>query len=224
MGIAVKDGGEVQKMKGIAFKEGKKGLQEAAAEISGGTRLLLLFFHREGCEGSMKTIDSVLTDDAVVALVERETAPVIINTESSAELAKKYRIDWTPAFVVADESGVELERWVGYLPAEEFMAQLMLSKGLAAFHLDRLVEAEREFDMLIDGFPTSELVPEATYFRGIASLKHGDSASLATMCQIMQERYPDSQWTKRCSIWSHSITQSRRSFVNYSGGGGPGTY
>ncbi len=211
-------------MKSIAFREGEKGLQEALAEISGGTRLLMLFFHKEGCEGSMKTIGSVLTNDAVVELVEREVAPITINVEVSAELAKRYRIDWTPAFVIADESGVELERWVGYLPATEFMAQLILSKGLAAFHLDRLIEAEREFDMLIDGFPDSELVPEATYFRGIASLKHGDTADLSTMCRTMQEKYPDSQWTKRCSIWSHSITQSRRAFVNYSGGGGPGTY
>ena len=224
MGVVIKSGGEVSKMKSIAWKEGKKGIEAAAAEIGGGTRLLMLFFHKEGCEGSMKTLDSVLTNDAVVELVEREVAPVMINAESSAELAKRYHIDWTPAVVIADESGVELERWVGYLPAEEFMAQLMLSKGLAAFHLDRLVEAAREFDMLIDGFPTSELVPEATYFRGIASLKHGDTASLGTMCRNMQEKYPDSQWTKRCSIWSHSITQSRRPFVNYSGGGGPGTY
>lgn len=211
-------------MKSIAWKEGKKGIEEAAAEISGGTRLLMLFFHREGCEGSMKMIGSVLTNGAVGDLVEREVAPVMINVDSSAELAKRYRIDWTPAFVIADESGVELERWVGFLPAPEFMAQLILSKGLAAFHLDRLIEAEREFDMLIDDFPTSELVPEATYFRGIAGFKHGESADLGTMCRIMQEKYPDSQWTKRCSIWSHSITQSRRSFVNYSGGGGPGTY
>jgi hypothetical protein len=100
----------------------------------------------------------------------------------------------------------------------------MLSKGLGSFHLDRLVEAEREFGMLIDDFPESELVPEATYFRGIAELKHGDSSDLSLMCGIMQEKYPDSQWTKRCSIWSHTITQSRRTFVNYSGGGGPGTY
>ncbi len=211
-------------MKSIVWREGKEGIELASREISGGTRLLMLFFHRDACEGSMKTISEVFSNDAVVALVEREVAPVMINTEDSVELARRYRIDWTPAVIIADESGVELERWVGYLPAEDFMAQLILSKGLGEFHLDRLVEAEREFDMLIDEFPTSELVPEATYFRGIASLKHGDSDSLGTMCRIMQEKYPDSQWTKRCSIWSHTITQSRRPFVNYRGGGGPGTY
>lgn len=202
----------------------RKGIEEASREISGGSRLLLLFFHRVGCEGSLKTIEEVFRDESVIDLIEREAAPIMINAEDSAELARKYRVDWTPAFVIADESGVELERWVGYLPADDFRAQLMLSKGLGAFHLDRLVEAEREFDMLIDNFPESELVPEATYFRGIASLKHGDSSDLGVMCSMMQEKYPESQWTKRCSIWSHSINRSRRSFVNYSGGGGPGTY
>ncbi len=208
-------------MKSIAWK---KDIEEASREISGGTRLLMLFFHRAGCEGSMKTIEEVFRNESVIDLIERETAPVMINAEDSAELARRYHVDWTPAVVIADESGAELERWVGYLPAEDFMAQLMLSKGLAAFHLDRLVEAEREFDLLIDGFPESELVPEATYFRGIAGLKHGDISDLGVMCRTMQEKYPDSQWTKRCSIWSHSITQSRRPFVTYSGGGGPGTY
>ncbi len=208
-------------MKKISWR---KGIEEASREISGGSRLLLLFFHRAGCEGSLKTIEQVFMDESVIDLIERETAPVMINAEDSAELARKYRVDWTPAFVIADESGAELVRWVGYLPPDDFRAQLMLSKGLGAFHLDRLVEAEREFDMLIDDFPESELVPEATYFRGIASLKHGDSSDLGVMCGIMQDKYPESQWTKRCSIWSHSINRSRRPFVNYSGGGGPGTY
>ncbi len=212
---------EVLEMKKISWR---KGIEEASKEISGGSRLLLLFFHRAGCEGSLKTIAQVFADGSVIDLIERETAPVMVNAEDSAELARKYHVDWTPAFVIADESGAELERWVGYLPADDFRAQLMLSKGLGAFHLNRLVEAEREFDMLIDDFPDSELVPEATYFRGIASLKHGDSSGLGVMCSTMHEKYPDSQWTKRCSIWSHTITQSRRPFVNYSGGGGPGTY
>ena len=208
-------------MKSIAWK---KSIEEASREISGGSRLLLLFFHRAGCEGSMKTIEQVFRDEAVIDLIERETAPVMINSEDSAELALKYHVDWTPAFVIADESGVELERWVGYLPADDFRAQLMLSKGLGAFHLGRLVDAESEFDMLVDGFPESELVPEAMYFRGIAGFKHGDITDLGVMCRTMQEKYPESQWTKRCSIWSHTITQSRRPFVGYSGGGGPGTY
>lgn len=209
-------------MKGICWR---KGIKEAVEEISGGTRLLFLFFRRSECEGSRKTADEVLTDRSVIDLIEREAAPVMIDADESVALAKRYHVDWTPAFVIADEKGKELERWVGYLPATDFMAQMTLSKGLAAFHLGRFDEAGREFEMLIDDYPDSELVPEAEYFLGIAGFKEtGESDGLARACHTLIDRYPDSQWTKRCSPWSHMITESRRAFVGYNGGGGPGTY
>jgi hypothetical protein len=209
-------------MKGICWR---KGVKKAVKEISGGTRLLFLFFHRPECEGSRKTIDEVLMDRSVIDLIERETAPVMINAAESVDLVKKYRVDWTPTFVIADERGNELERWVGYLPTKDFMAQMTLSKGLAAFHLERFSEAEREFEMLIEDYPDSELVPEAEYFLGVAGFKkNGESDRLFRACHTLIDRYPDSQWTKRCSPWSHMITESRRTFVGYDGGGGPGTY
>jgi tetratricopeptide (TPR) repeat protein len=209
-------------MKGICWR---KGIEEAVEEISGGTRLLLLFFHRPDCEGSKKTIDEVLMDRSVIDMIERETAPVMINATESVDLAKRYRVDWTPTFVIADESGNELEQWVGYLPTKDFMAQMTLSKGLAAFHLGRFQEAVREFEMLIEDYPDSEFVPEAEYFLGVAGFKEsGESDRLFRACHTLIDKYPDSQWTKRCSPWSHMITESRRLFVGYDGGGGPGTY
>ncbi len=209
-------------MKGICWR---KGVKEAVKEISGGTRLLFLFFHRPECEGSRKTIDEVLMDRSVIDLIERETAPVMINADESVDLAKRYRVDWTPTFVIADESGNELERWVGYLPAKDFMAQMILSKGLAAFHLERFAEAEGEFEKLITDYPDSELVPEAEYFLGVASFKEkGDTYRLTMACHTLIGKYPDRQWTKRCSPWSHTILDSVRPFVGYNGGGGPGTY
>jgi TolA-binding protein len=149
----------------------------------------------------------------------------MINAEESVDLAKRYRVDWTPAFVIADENGNELERWVGYLPATDFKAQMTLSKGLGAFHLERFSEAIGEFERLIAEYPDSELVPETKYFLGAAGFKeNGDSYKLGEMCRAMFDKYPDSQWTKRCSAWSHMIVYSRRPFVGYDGGGGPGTY
>jgi TolA-binding protein len=209
-------------MKGICWR---KGIKEAVEEISGGTRLLFLFFHRPECEGSRKTINEVFNDQSAIDMIEREAAPVMINAAESVDLAEKYRVDWTPAFVLADEKGNELDRWVGYLPVKDFMAQLTLSKGLAAFHLGRYHEAECEFEMLIDEYPDSELVPESEYFLGVAGFKeNGETEKLARVCHTLIDKYPDSQWTKRCSVWSHMILESRRPFVGYDGGGGPGTY
>ena len=104
-------------------------IEQAKNEIAGGTRLLMFFFHRKGCEGSLKMTEDTLRNDKVVDIIERETAPLSFDIDERADLAKEYHVDWTPAFVIADEEGEALERWVGYLPPEEFIAQLTVAKG-----------------------------------------------------------------------------------------------
>ena len=47
----------------------------------------------------------------------------------SKDLVKKYGIEWTPTFLVADPDGNEVYRFVGYLPPEDFIAQLTLGLG-----------------------------------------------------------------------------------------------
>lgn len=203
-------------------------IEQAKNEITGGTRLLMFFFHRKGCEGSAKMMEETLKDDRVVDIIERETAPLSFDIDERKDIAQRYHVDWTPAFVIANEEGVELERWVGYLPVEDFIAQITLAKGLSAFHLGRYEEAEREFEMIVEEYPKSELVPEAEYFLGVARYKEkGDQLPLGDACHTLTTKYPDSLWTKRCSIWAHLISDSKRvAFVAASGGDslGSGAY
>jgi len=203
----------------------KKTIQEAIEDISGGTRLALMFFHDPDEEGSKKTMLETMSDPNVIKLIERDFSPVMVNMKESRDAVKLRHIDWTPAFVVCDETGAELERWVGYLPAEDFKAQAILSKGLAALHLGRHDEATALFEELISEFPASELVPEAEYFLGVACYKDkGEADKLAEVCHELSSKYPDSLWTKRCSIWAHM--NIRRPFVDYNAGGttGSGAY
>lgn len=203
--------------------EWRKNLTEAMDEIRGGTRLPMIFFHRNGCEGSAKTVNETFNDDRVVSLMERECAPVMCNADENTELAKKYHVDWTPAFVITDEDGTELERWVGFLPADDFIEQALLSKGLADFHLERLIEAQGELEELIEEHPSSEHIPEAEYFLGALNFKvTGDRTKLIDVCKELTIRYPDSTWTKRCSIWGHT-RQLLRPVVGYNAGGSAGS-
>ncbi|MBI5588068.1 MAG: hypothetical protein HY889_06855 [Deltaproteobacteria bacterium] len=200
----------------------RKNEAEALNEIKGGTRLLFRFLYSPECEGSQKTIDDTFSDEKVIALIERDTAPVMINIAGNKELAKKHHVDWTPAFVIADEEGEELERFVGCLAAAEFMAQFLLSRGLADFHIERYKEAASELEELIDEFPDSELVPEAEYFLGAANFKvTGSAESLGEVCQVLTTKYPESLWTKRCSIWAHMPLH--KPFVGYDQGGSAGS-
>ena len=204
-----------------------KGIQEAITEMSGGTRLLMLFLHRTDCESSQKMLTETFNDQKVISIMERETVPVKIDVSTREDLVKKYHVDFTPTFVFTDESGVELDRWVGFLPPDEFIAQLTLSKGLADFHLNRLKEAEREFELVIEESPQSELVPEAEYYLGITRVKEeGSNLPMGKICETLMNKYPNSIWTKRCSVWSYLVTGGPKTFVDYNQGGtlGSGAY
>ncbi len=194
----------------------RKNVQDAAKEIAGGSRLMLLFFHQPEELGSIKSFEECFTNDDVIKTIERETAPVMINVSESKDIAEKYCVEWTPTVVLADEKGEELERWIGYLPAEDFIPQLMLSTALSDFHLGRLNEAVAELEQLIDTYPHSECVPEAEYFLGVSKFKqNGDMAALADVCSTLNEKYPDSLWAKKGSIWAHL---TRKAFIPFSEG------
>ncbi len=205
--------------------EWRKNLNEAEEEIRGGTRLLLLLFHAsEDCEGSKRTMSDVLTDQSVINLIERSTAPLEFDIATNPEMAKRYRVDLTPTFVIAGDDGVELERWVGYLPAAEFKEQLMLSKGLAAFHLGRYREAMREFEEITEEHASSELAPEAEFYLGIAGFRaSGDTDVLAEACDNLKTNHPGSVWTKRCSVFSH-LTRTLNTQYVAGGSLGSGAY
>lgn len=202
----------------------RKSLEEASKEISGGTRLNLLYFHDPNEEGSRETHGKILKSDRVVDAIERECAPVLINVRENAEMARTYGVDWTPTFIVCDETGHELSRWVGFLPEDDFIAQLLLAKGLGDFHLERYSDAEQEFERLIESHKDSELVPEAEYFLGISKYKEtGDQYPLAEACHNLSDKYPHSTWTKRCQVWSHISSPTKKPFVGYDQGGSVGS-
>lgn len=199
--------------------EWRKNLIEAMGEVAGGTRLPLIFFNRKECEGSAKTINETFKDDRVIRSIERECAPVTCDADENQDLALKYHVDWTPCFVITDENGAEMERWVGFLPAEEFIEQMLLSKGLADFHLNRLSDAHEELEELIEKHPSSEFVPEAEYFLGALNYRlTGDRVKLVDACRDIAARFPDSIWTKKCSIWSHN-RPLLKPVVGYNAGG-----
>lgn len=201
----------------------RKNLDEAVRETQGGTRLPMIFFYRNECEGSRRMINEVLNDEKVITAIERETAPVMVNVDEDRETAERFRVDWTPAFVICDEAGGALERIEGYLPPEHFNAQLILSKGLADFHLQRHEDAISEFELLCEEHPASELVPEAEYYLGAATFKlTGDTDKLAEVCHDLVMTHPESPWTKRCSIWGHQ-QNLLRPFVGYNAGGSAGS-
>ena len=112
------------------------------------------------------------------------------------------------AFYVAvaravDPDGVEHSRIEGFLPADDFLAQLMLGWARLAFDAGQWAEAERRYREIVDGFPNTDAAAEALYWAGVAPYKAtGDPASLKATGRAFKERYKDTPWAKKASVWT----------------------
>ncbi len=177
------------------------GMAERAVSASG--KLLLLFFHAEKCSGCKKTIEETLANLEVTEAIENYFVPMKVLVPNSRDLVDRYSIDWTPTFIVADENGKELERWQGYLPVEDFIAQLYISDGLAHFHREKYHDAEEMFETILKEHPKTDVAPEARYYLGVASFKElGNQNTLRETWKYLMEHYPENSWTKRASVWA----------------------
>lgn len=178
-------------------------LHDALANIHGTEKLLFLFFHHPECAGSTKTRDITFNDPGVMDFINTHFVGVSVPVTEAQEHTARYGIELTPTFIIADEDGRELERWVGYLPPKEFISQIYLADGLAEFHKQRFREAEAAFEWIIDNIPESDVAPEARYFMGVALYKEsGDQDHLERTWLALHKRYPDNCWTKKASAWS----------------------
>ena len=78
----------------------------------------------------------------------------------------------------------------------------MLGRAQIAFAHQKWDEAEKLFRTIVDQLPNSDAAPEALYWAGVAPYKATHNpASLKATGQAFKERYKDSSWAKKASIW-----------------------
>lgn len=180
-----------------------EGIEAAGKEAGATGKPVLMFFHHPMCGGCKKTLSTTFTDPDVVELLDRDFVMTSFLVTEAQDLTARYAVEWTPTFLIADQDGKELERWVGYLPPADFIAQIHLSEGLAAFHRNRFKDAEEAFSWIIDNKPDADVAPEARYYLGVSLYKEtGDGSHLERTWEAMSRRYPDDFWTKKASAWS----------------------
>ena len=146
------------------------------------------------------------TDPRVIDFISDNLRPVRIHVREDAEawrtVGSELGVQWTPTVLILDPSGVERHRLEGFLPADDFLAQLMLGLAKAAFSAKDFNEAERRFRQLIDTYPESETASEALYWAGVSRYKStNDAAALQETARAFTERYQDSPWAKKASVW-----------------------
>jgi tetratricopeptide (TPR) repeat protein len=155
----------------------------------------------------------VYPDERVARFVTENFLPVRINVREQPEdwkrFGERYGVQWTPTILIVDPSGTERHRTEGFLPAEDLLAQLALGLARSAFERQQYGEAERRFREVVDRFPNTEAAPEALYWAGVARYKAtNDASALEQTAQAFAQRYQDSAWAKKASVWRKQAATS----------------
>lgn len=145
-------------------------------------------------------------DARVVRFVSQNFLPARVHVKDDAMAFKRYgeryNAQWTPTILALDSGGVERYRIEGFLPADDFLAQLMLGRAHMSFKDGKWAEAEKGFREIVKTLPDTDAAPEALYWAGVAPYKAtGDAALLKETARAFTRQYQDSTWAKKASIW-----------------------
>ena len=146
-------------------------------------------------------------DPRVIEFVQEHFSPVRAHVRENADeykrLAARFNAQWTPTTLIVDAEGKERHRIEGFLPADDFLAQLSLGLAHSAFARGRFAEAEPLFRDVVDKYPNTDAAPEALYWVGVSRYKaNGDAAALGDTARAFSTRYTDTSWAKKASVWS----------------------
>jgi hypothetical protein len=149
----------------------------------------------------------VWPDERVVRFVTENFIPARVHVKDDAEAFKRYgeryNAHWTPTVLELDPNGEELYRVEGFLPVDDFLAQLMLGRAHIDFKQEKWANAEKRFREIVEKLPNSDAAAEAFYWAGVSRYKATkDAAALKETAKAFTQRYTDSSWAKKSSIWA----------------------
>ena len=125
------------------------------------------------------------------------------NPDDFKTYGQRYSAQWTPIVLELDADRVEHYRIEGFLPADDFLGQLMLGWARIAFDAGQWAEAEQRYREVVERLPNTEAAAEALYWAGVAPYKAtGNPASLKATGEAFKKRYQGSAWAKKASVWA----------------------
>lgn len=105
--------------------------------------------------------------------------------------------------LILDENGKERHRIEGYLPKDEFAAQLTLGLARVAFMNKNWADAEKLYDEIAQKYLATTAAPEAMYWSGVSHYKKtNDHTVLGELPKALQQKYPNSVWAKKAIPWA----------------------
>ncbi len=128
--------------------------------------------------------------------------PVEAHIKEHPAWFKRFGAVWTPTVIVMDPEGEERWRIEGYLPKNEFRAQLEMALARLAVMRKDWPDAEKRFAQIAEKYGDTSIGAEALYWRNVSRYSQSHNAEpLQSVAKELKQRYPDSVWTKKASVW-----------------------
>lgn len=138
----------------------------------------------------------------MASFIQANFLPVESHVKEHPAWFHRFNVSWTPTVLILDSKGVERYRIEGYLPIEEFEAQLEMGLARVAFEQKKWTDAERIYNQLIERHRDASPVPEALYWRAVSHYQGThDHTVLGQVAGELQKNYPGNVWTKKASPW-----------------------
>ena len=134
--------------------------------------------------------------------MEGHFTPLQIDFNKNKNLVNRFSVKWTPTVIILEVDGTEHHRFIGFLPPEDFIGQIMLGRAKSEFDLDHYGQAIQCFQEVLVRYPKTDAAPEAQYFLGVARYKAShDAKELKYGLEALQRDYPMSEWTKKAQVY-----------------------
>jgi tetratricopeptide (TPR) repeat protein len=144
----------------------------------------------------------VYPNERVSNVIQNELVAVRFRIKEQSTMWKRFHALWTPTILILEPSGWEQRRIEGFLPVNDFLGQVLIGLGRAAVAEKDWARAEQTFARALVECPETDAAAEALYWRGVSrySASH-DAKELQATARELEEKYPNTSWVKRASVW-----------------------
>jgi hypothetical protein len=137
-----------------------------------------------------------------VQTISDEFVPYRAHIREQPGAFHRFNAYWTPTQIITDENGVERHRIEGFLPRDDFLAELEIGRGRVAFAGKEFEKAQKHFRNVLDRYPKTESAAEACYWEGVSEYSRThEGAVLARTGKRLKEKFPGTIWARKGSVW-----------------------
>jgi hypothetical protein len=138
----------------------------------------------------------------VAAFIEEQFVPLRAHIKQRAALFHQFSVLWTPTVLFLDSATVERRRSEGYLPRQEFFAELHHGVARLLFLRKRWPETIRAYDEIVSRFGDTAAAAEAMYWAGVSRYSQShDHHVLGELAAQFERQHQHTLWARKASIW-----------------------